>query len=62
MITFIGTVERNEEVAEIANRIVKAIGLDYNINMQLKYSADGIPKIIEIRKSQALSYYALVLV
>ena len=47
-ISFIGTVERNEEVTEMANRIVKAIGLDYNINMQLKYSADGIPKIIEI--------------
>jgi carbamoyl-phosphate synthase large subunit len=47
-ISFIGTVEKNEEIAESANKIVKAIGLDYNINLQLKYSSEGIPKIIEI--------------
>lgn len=47
-ISFIGTVENNEEIAEMANRIVEAIGLDYNINLQLKYSFNGIPKIIEI--------------
>jgi len=47
-ISFIGTVERNEGVAEMANKIVRAIGLDYNINLQLKYSSEGIPKIIEV--------------
>jgi len=47
-ISFIGTVEYNEEVAEMANKIVRAIGLDYNINLQLKYSSEGIPKIIEV--------------
>jgi len=47
-ISFIGTVEYNEEVAEMANKIIRAIGLDYNINLQLKYSSEGIPKIIEV--------------
>lgn len=47
-ISFIGVVENNIEVKEMANKIVKEIGLDYNINLQLKYSSDGIPKIIEI--------------
>lgn len=47
-ISFIGVVENNIEVEEMANKIVKEIGLDYNINLQLKYSIEGIPKIIEI--------------
>jgi len=47
-ISFVGIVENNIEVKEMANDIVKKIGLDYNINLQLKYSKDGVPKIIEI--------------
>ena len=47
-ISFIGEVEDNKEVEEMAKEIVKVIGLDYNINLQLKYSSEGIPKIIEI--------------
>ena len=47
-ISFIGTVEDNKEIREMANKIVRAIGLDYNINLQLKYSSEGIPKIIEV--------------
>jgi carbamoyl-phosphate synthase large subunit len=47
-ISFVGIVEDNMEVREMANKIVKEIGLDYNINLQLKYADDGIPKIIEI--------------
>ena len=47
-ISFIGEVEDNKEVEEMAKEIVKVIGLDYNINLQLKYADDGIPKIIEI--------------
>ncbi|MFW6122543.1 MAG: ATP-grasp domain-containing protein [Petrotogales bacterium] len=47
-ISFIGTVENNPDVARMAEQIVDAIGLDYNINLQLKYSVDGSPKIIEI--------------
>lgn len=47
-ISFVGMVENNKEVKNMANKIVKEIGLDYNINLQLKYSIDNIPKIIEI--------------
>jgi carbamoyl-phosphate synthase large subunit len=47
-ISFIGTIENNLEVAKMASKIVKEIGLDYNINLQLKYSSEDIPKIIEI--------------
>ena len=47
-ISFVGTIEKNEEVINMATAISRALGLDYNINLQLKYSADGIPKIIEI--------------
>lgn len=47
-ISFVGTVENDEKITEMANKIVKAIGLDYNINLQLKYSSESVPKIIEI--------------
>ncbi len=47
-ISFIGRVEKKTEVANMADKIVQAIGLDYNINLQLKYSNEDIPKIIEI--------------
>ena len=47
-ISFVGTIEKNDEVINMATAISRALGLDYNINLQLKYSADGIPKIIEI--------------
>jgi carbamoyl-phosphate synthase large subunit len=47
-IAFIGRVEKNGAIIEQAERIARLIGLDYNINMQFKYSQDGIPKIIEI--------------
>ncbi|TFH41501.1 MAG: ATP-grasp domain-containing protein [ANME-2 cluster archaeon] len=47
-ISFVGIVENNIELEEIANKIVKEIGLDYNINLQFKYSISEVPKIIEI--------------
>jgi len=47
-ISFIGRVEDNSEVEDMANRIVNSLNLDYNINLQLRYSEDRIPKIIEI--------------
>lgn len=47
-ISFIGEVEANKEVEDRAKEIVKAIGLDYNINLQLKYADNSTPKIIEI--------------
>ncbi len=47
-ISFIGTVEKNQKVIDMANSIVRAIGLDYNIGVQLKEDEAGVPKIIEI--------------
>jgi carbamoyl-phosphate synthase large subunit len=47
-ISFVGTIEKNDKVINMAMAISRALGLDYNINLQLKYAADGIPKIIEI--------------
>jgi len=47
-ISFAGKIEENNEVMEMAKAISKVLKLDYNVNMQLKYAADGVPKIIEI--------------
>lgn len=47
-ITFQGTVEENETLIEEASGICRALGLEYNINLQFKYDADGNPKLIEI--------------
>jgi carbamoyl-phosphate synthase large subunit len=47
-VSFVGTIEQNDKVINMATAISRALGLDYNINLQLKYAADGIPKIIEI--------------
>ena len=47
-ISFVGTIEKNDKVINMATAISRALKLDYNINLQLKYAADGIPKIIEI--------------
>lgn len=47
-ISFMGRIEKNPEIEELASEIAHGIGLQYNINMQFKMSADGVPKIIEI--------------
>jgi carbamoyl-phosphate synthase large subunit len=47
-ISIIGTVEDNEEVVKVAKDTVRSLHLNYNINIQLKYSTDRIPKVIEI--------------
>jgi len=47
-ISSVGVVEKNEEVMDVVRRINRALKFDYNINVQLKYSADGTPKLIEI--------------
>lgn len=47
-ICFIGKIENNPTVKKMAEDIVAALELDYNINLQLKYSADDTPKILEI--------------
>lgn len=46
--SFEAVVERNEEVAGVCKEAIKALELDYNVNIQLRYSEDGVPKIEEI--------------
>lgn len=41
-------IEKNDEIIEISKRIIKDLNLSYNINIQFKYSWDGIPKLLEI--------------
>jgi carbamoyl-phosphate synthase large subunit len=47
-ISSIGVVHRDDEVIRVARAINEAFEFDYNVNVQLKYSADGIPKLVEI--------------
>lgn len=47
-ISFEGTVEQRSELIRAATEICQQLGLEYNINIQFKYDADGNPKIIEI--------------
>ena len=47
-ISFAGTVERDETMIEEATEICTSLGLEYNVNLQFKRDADGVPKIIEI--------------
>ncbi|MCJ2556737.1 MAG: ATP-grasp domain-containing protein [Candidatus Thermoplasmatota archaeon] len=47
-ISFMGRIEKDPEIEELASKIAREIGLEYNINMQFKRSGDGVPKIIEI--------------
>ncbi|TQQ79321.1 ATP-grasp domain-containing protein [Halonotius terrestris] len=47
-ISFEGTVERREDLIAAATEISQQLGLEYNINIQFKYDADGEPKVIEI--------------
>ena len=47
-ISFRGTIEFNEELIYIAKQIAKALNLDYNINIQFRYSTENQPKLLEI--------------
>ena len=47
-ITFEGVVENRTELIEEAAAISRGLGLEYNVNIQFKYDADGEPKVIEI--------------
>jgi carbamoyl-phosphate synthase large subunit len=47
-ITFKGTVEPRSELQTAAAAIASSLGLEYNINIQFKYDAEGTPKVIEI--------------
>jgi carbamoyl-phosphate synthase large subunit len=48
-ISKVALIERNQEIINIAEKIARKLGLDYNANMQLKYSKDGVPKLIEVQ-------------
>jgi carbamoyl-phosphate synthase large subunit len=47
-ITFRGVVEEKADLAEEAAGICRELGLEYAVNLQFRYDADGEPKIIEI--------------
>ena len=47
-ITFEGTVEEDEELVDETKAICRRLGLEYNVNLQFKYDAAGVPKLIEI--------------
>lgn len=47
-ISFAGTVEENDELIAAAREITATLGLEYNANLQFRYDADGVPKLIEI--------------
>ncbi|WP_323675911.1 ATP-grasp domain-containing protein [Halorubellus sp. PRR65] len=47
-ISFEGVVEEREDLIEEASGICRGLGLEYNVNVQFKESADGVPKVIEI--------------
>lgn len=47
-ISFEGTVEPREDLIEAATEICTELGLEYNINVQFRYDADGDPKVLEI--------------
>ena len=47
-ISFAGTVEQNDELIAAAREITTTLGLEYNANLQFRYDADGVPKLIEI--------------
>lgn len=47
-ITFQGVVEEKQDLISEASEICRELGLEYNVNLQFKYDADGNPKIIEI--------------
>ena len=48
-ISVIAKVEKNQEIIEASETIAKVMGLNYNANMQFRYSEAGEPKLIEVQ-------------
>lgn len=46
-ITFAGTAEKKDDIIEYTERLTRSIGLEYAHGFQFKYSAEGIPKLLE---------------
>lgn len=61
-ITFIGTVERNEEIIEYSEKLSREIGLEYAYGFQFKLDENNIPKLLEsnprIQGTMVLSTFA----
>ena len=47
-ISFEGTVEERADLVREATDICRGLGVEYNLNLQFKYDADGVAKMIEI--------------
>jgi carbamoyl-phosphate synthase large subunit len=47
-ISFEGTVEANDRLIEETGAICRRLGLEYAVNLQFRYDADGEPRLIEI--------------
>lgn len=48
-ISTIAKLEKRDDLIKASESIAQRLGLNYNINMQFKYTEDGIPKLIEIQ-------------
>ncbi|ACS34658.1 ATP-grasp domain-containing protein [Thermococcus gammatolerans] len=46
-ITFVGTVEKRDDLIEFSERLTLKIGLEYATGLQFKEDEEGIPKVIE---------------
>jgi carbamoyl-phosphate synthase large subunit len=46
--SFRASIVENKQICNICKKIVKILGLDFNVNLQFKISANNIPKLIEI--------------
>ena len=46
--SFEAIVKKNQKICDICKKIVEKFGFDYNVNIQLKLSHNGIPKVVEI--------------
>lgn len=61
-ITFIGTLENNEQLIDYARTLSETIGLHYAFGFQFKLDRDGMPKLLEsnprIQGTMSLSTYA----
>ncbi|MGA2911348.1 MAG: ATP-grasp domain-containing protein [Candidatus Levyibacteriota bacterium] len=47
-ITTEGVVENNKEIIALSKKIIEKLGLNYSVGVQLKYSINGKPKVLEV--------------
>ncbi|MCM8711680.1 ATP-grasp domain-containing protein [Clostridium sp. SYSU_GA19001] len=60
----VSIIEKNDKIIQYSKKIISALNLSYNINLQFKYSKEGHPKLIEVNPrvsgSLVANYGALV--